>query len=149
MIPEAVLKSILIDKAKSIELSSIMGVEYVREAVLSCAGKDKTIGFPVEIVCDEITVLRFKAHVSWEGASYLYMPGDYDAILYVDGERYIGLDRFGREIPLQDIGPGEHLFEVRIHPHLCLGEHHRRPRIEFIAIFTVDPEIRMLGREIR
>ncbi len=149
MIPEAVLKSILLDKAKSIEYSSILSVENIGKATLSCGENEKTVELPIEIECDEVAILKFKAHIERKGSTYLYMPGDYDAILYVDGERYIGLDRFGREIPLQGIGPGDHLFKIRIHPRLCLGEHHRRPKIESITIFTVDPEIRMLGREIR
>ena len=149
MLPETILKYLLIDKAKSIEFSSILKIDEIEEVTITCCGRETIVRTPIEIECDETASLSFNAEIPDKGSLYLYMPGDYDAILYVDGQRYVGLDRFGREIPLVGLGPGKHLFEIKIHPRLCLGEHHRKPRIEAIYIFAADPEIRLLGREIR
>ena len=125
-----ILRRTILNKAR--QLRGLAFIDYIelRKWFLENSFSQKEIELPYTITNDEPT--KLKTHVSLKpvnnGKPYLYILGDVDALVYVNGRPYHGLDRWSRKIAL----PLDKDFDLEINlaPTRVFGEREKPPIIQ-------------------
>ncbi len=82
-----------------------------------------------------------------KGIPVLFFEGDMDALIFIDGKPYYGIDRRDRKVPLP---AGKKLtLEIIIHPRKVLGEKYRYPEISELYLAVFDPVIYRFARKAK